>query len=397
MALDFCCGAECQVTSVVAAPAVTHWNVIGGTTPTVSTVRALSGTYAYRMNTTAALSYWQKACNPTTGTTRTLRAAFYFDTLPDVSCDLLWFTPAAGGQPRLTFRQSDSTVIVGVGVNNSTNSVAIVTGRWYIFDLSADVGGAIRVVTGRVTDLTTGVTSFVGPVTIANAASTIANWRVGLVTAVTADCHVDDIATSPLIGDFPLPRSLAVAGCIPNRDGAHSFSASTDFEYNDVTGIAPAATDVYTYLDDAIDNITDFIAATGVAAGEYIEVGFTPMPSTTNVIGVEVVSGHHSETALLNKQSIRLNDGGTEVTVVDDADFSEITLVVSSIHEATGAAGAPWTKAKVDAVLARWGSSWTAVDITPIPYLDSIRLEVAYTTRVEASTPIMSKNLHAWL
>jgi hypothetical protein len=219
------------------------------------------------------------------------------------------------------------------------------------------------------------------------AASVITAVRVGAqcsgATALTADVIWDDFITGLDNSQYPVGPGQIV-GLKPNVDGAHSFN-SGEFIYNAAGGnIDPAAEDVYTYLDHTMGSITDFINAATAAAESYIEVGFEDMPPTTFVNGVEVVSSHHAASSTANLQSMRLLDGVVEDVVFADSDFSQTGIVYFSKHYSQAPAsvdentGIGWSKAGIDGVKIRWGSSWAVADVNPDAYLDAVMLEVDF-------------------
>jgi hypothetical protein len=72
-------------------------------------------------------------------------------------------------------------------------------------------------------------------------------------------------------------------------------------------------------------------------------------------------------------------DGGTVVDVFTDVDLSQTTIVINGKQYATApSSGVAWTIAQVNAIKVRWGSSWTAVDIAPVPFIDGLLCEVDY-------------------
>jgi len=196
-------------------------------------------------------------------------------------------------------------------------------------------------------------------------------------------------------GDYPLGAGVTVRTTV-TADGTHSFNAAGDFKYNNTTNIATNATDTFTYVDDLLTGITDYIAAVAASAGEYVEWTMGSLPFTaTTINGVEVVSAHHSSGTAANKQSLRMMDGATASDVLVDADFSNTGIGYNSTHYAVApSTSGAWTQALVQALKFRWSPSFTAVLETPVPFIDGLMLEVDC---VATSTPIVSMSLQTAL
>jgi len=372
----FCCGAECGITTAGAtgSPAAPHWNAAAGTIAIDTTVPR-NGARCYKFSPAANTSYLSKAISgsPNTGAAR---FAIRFGSLPASNAIIAAFT-TSGSWCLFGFRASDSTIGITT-VSNFSNFKAgpvVSTGVWYVVDMKVDISANPWKVDCKVDGVAT------TQCTSSTAANTFVNFRIGgnadTSTTPTYDLYVDDIILSATGADYPFGRGK-VLGLSPNADGTHSFNAAGDFKYNDSTNVPTNATDVYSYLDDALNNITDFIAAAGVAASEYFEVAFADTAETADARAVEVVSAQHAAGTSANKSSLRLVDGGSTSDVYADGDFSNTTITYHTKQYATPPSGGTWTPAKINALKARWGSSFGTVDISPVPYLDGLMLEVEY-------------------
>lgn len=376
--LTFCCGAECGIVGINAAPTVArrHWTTTGTTAPTINTVLARSpGLRCYSFSPANTTSYLSQTITGSP-TTCVGRFAVRFETLPAGNAHLFSFN-TAGSWCFVAFRASDNTIGVTTSTTLATFTAGpvIEAGRWYVVDVKANIVANPWLIDFRVNG--TAYTQH----SIAIAAGTFTTFRVGgevTNTDKTHTAYIDDIAVSSTSGDYPIGHTGYIVGLSPNVDGTHNFSANTDFKYNDTTGFLSSATDVYTYLDDLLDNTTDFISCNAASNTEYIEVGFQNLPeSVASINGMEIVSAHHASSTAANKQTLRMNDGGTTADLWADADLSNTTLTTVSAHRATApSTSSAWTVAKVDAVLMRWNSSYGTIDVTPVPYLDAIMLEV---------------------
>lgn len=388
--LDFCCGAECGITVLGAASGVRHWDTQVGTAPTVETTIVRSpGLRAYRWDTTgaAASRYWGKNF---TGTDRLLRFAFRFETLPNIDTTICQVNAAAGPNGLYRYIASSQSMQPWIGALVGGTAVAIVTGRWYVVDLLYQVGtNPTRNLTAQILDTTTGVLTTQGntPSNQAFSSITLVRWGIGTdATTPTADLIIDDMGTGSTVADYPVGNGK-VAGLFMASDGAHSFNAVTDFKYNNSTNMpSTSPTDTFSYLDDPLDNITDFLACgVGIAAGEYLEWLPQSCPVVPSINGVQITESHHSAGVNANKATLRIVDGGTTVDHMTDFDVSETVLAFNTAHYATAPSGGAWTKAKIDGLKFRWGSSWGTVDVADLPYIDGLVLEVDYPVTAAAA------------
>lgn len=388
---EFCCGAECGITGIGAAPipdGTRHWKNQVGTVPTSQTTVARNGGRAYRFNPTGVageVSYLRR--DPVSSTTRWVRGYVRFGALPSTDATLIQLTTALGSSPRLTYRTATQDIIASVGTTvTGATAVPVVTGVWYRVELAADVSTG----TSEMSLTVDGVDK--GTAQLAQTATTLSEFRVGAQCAgavgLTADVYWDDIAYGANLVDYPIGAGQII-GLVPNADGTHSTNTAGDFIYGAAgANIATDATDTWSYLDHLQDTITDFLNAANAATGEYLEWSFTDLPAVASILGLEVVSAHHGASTTANLQSLRLRDGATDSDVFADIDFSQTTLCYNSKQYATApSSGVAWTKTKVDALKARWGSSWTAADVAPDAYIDAIMLEVDYVPS-SASTRI---------
>jgi hypothetical protein len=374
----FCCGAECgQVVGSAAVADLTHWDLDTGT-PVISTSvyrAAGGGIRSHQFSAAGSACDLRKTITATT--VQVARAYVYFDVLPDIACNIFGFFTASSNFVGIRYNPTGTKLEGICAAVVSTDSAVVTTGVWYRLDIRGTVSAAL-VLDSQVDGVALAQVS-------TGAATTITSYRIGLGVsgspAVTGTMYADDQETSGTSGDYPLGAGT-VTGFRPIADGAHNFEAVGDFTYDGVTGIDPAATDTYTYVDDNIDNTTDFVAASAADAGEYLEWTLGTFPVAVNAIhGITVVGGHHAAGTAVNKQSLHFLDGQTDQAVFDDADMSATTLSITGKHFATApSTAAAWTQAQVEALRLRWGSTFGATeDIVPVPYLDSLCVEVGYT------------------
>lgn len=374
---DFCCGAECVVGGAGATPApdARHFQLIGGGAFSISS-SGRNGGKAWRFAPVAGETYVQKLV--ASHTKRWFRYYIKFLTLPTANTSFWRLNLAAGNNFFLRYRQATQDMILTQGVSGTTGAtaVAVVTGVWYLVEIKCDVSANPRTAFWRVDSVDK------GSVSSAAAATTSTQYRIGSSAeseTTTCDLLIDDFLTGTDITQYPVGPG-EIVGLKVSRDGTHSFNTAGDFIYNAAGGNIPTnATDVYTYLSHDLSAISTFINGANPAAGEYIELGFQPLGEADAIHGVEVVSAHHAAGTAANLQTGRLHDGATDSDVFTDADFSNTTITTNSKHYATApSTGTAWTRALINALLFRWGSSWTTPDVSPAPYLDSVMLEVAY-------------------
>lgn len=380
----FNCGAECGIVGAGAGggTATPHWDAVGGTAPTVSTAIARNGGSAYRFNTTGAQSYLRKD-TVAAPTASVMRGYFYLASLPNIDTSLMSQITAAGGSARLLYRAATQDVIACVSTTTTgATAVAVTTGVWYRVDMKCDTA-----------DSRTCTTSIDGgsnqtATKTAQTASTASSVRIGAgcnSELVTADVYWDDFVYSATTGDYPLGAGQCI-GIFPTADGTHSYNAAADFQFDGTTNIGLGATTTWDSINHQMGSISTFLAASGPAAGEYLEWQMDDMGGVTSISGVEVVSAHHAATTSADLQTLRIVDGGTVADVFTDIDFSQTTLVYSSKHYAVApSTSTAWTKTLVDGLKFRWGSSWTTADISPVPYIDGLILEVDYVPTTDCT------------
>lgn len=399
------CGGECGLQSPgpTTSPDQRHWNTPTGTIA-LSTAITRGGGQSYRFNSSGVGARLQKNW-ATPPTINVARIALYFTSLPNIDCNIIQLAPLAGTSVVLRFINASSSITPALGTTvTGATAFPVTTGVWYIVTFRGNVAdaGGTRTATAKAKIDGTAFYTDMGTVSAVVAASTITSFRVGNAgnaEAVTCDLYIDDITVSLTPEDFPYPDGHIV-GLKPTRDGTHSFNAVTDFKYNNTTNMpSTSPTDTWTYVDNSPvdDPPADFLAISGAATSEYLEWGFESLPAAVAAIhGLNVVTGNYAQGTAVNAQTLRLVDGGSTNDVVVDGDFSFVTVGNNEKIYATAPSGGAWTKAKVDALLLRWTSSFTAADIVPVPYMSAALLEVDYNAvagAVVAIMPIMTTSI----
>jgi hypothetical protein len=385
---DFCCSAGCGIDAQGQSTGVRHWAVAGTGTVEPDAQQAVvrtPGRWAYRFNTVGASGARRLQRDFAAGTVQTARFALYFATLPNADANLAQFAAAAGANPHLRYLTAGEELSVSLGdLTVSVGRYSVTTGVWYIVEIEGDVASGTRAMVARVRqdgESDSEVTSL--SITAAIAASTLTTFKIGNAidaTANEADVYFTDIVHSSTDGDYPLGDGKGIA-LRPNADGTHNVGATTSFLYDNATELpSTTPTDTYTYVDDTLDNITDFMAAAGVNEEEFLEWELEDLPEADSINGAEVVVAYHSSaTTASNTSTLRIVDSGTQDDVFTDLDASETSLTHYSKHYATApSTDAAWTSTQLDDLLVRWGASWTAVDLDPVPFLDAVAVEVDY-------------------
>lgn len=400
----FICGAECACNFAgTSSPAVEHWN-LPGTAPTISTTTvnsAQGGVRSFRCQGSAStggvLNHAFAAAVASPATT-VGRFYVYFATLPNADTWLLEISGTAR-VGSVQFESSDNSIRAGGATLSTTaaSGVVVTTGQWYRVDFKVVFNTTITVdvqVNG------TAATQY----TVAGGADSATNVQIGCYSSgnFTGDAFIDDLIVSGTSGDFPIGAG-GVAGLYPSGDGAHSYSATTDFLDGGTAQAALAASgsEVDTWLSlrskadgglsSTVDNSNFVTNATG-ATTEYLRWNFENLPSgATSVNGVASVSTHHAASTTGNTQAMKIIDvsSGTdpEITVLGTfsgspantaatgVDLSDTTIICVYKCAATGETTGAWTVANVNDL----GVHWSSTDVTPDAYIDGICLECSVT------------------
>lgn len=375
VAVFFCCGAECGIVATGAANIQRHWNTVTGA-PTAITTQAHSGgglrSYQFASSAGAEVSFDKTyTANQITG-----RLAIRFDsTLP--TADMAFVYMIGAQDMSIRYRSSDSKLVVidELGVTAATGPV-VTTNTWYVIDWAYNI--SVSANTGSFA--VNGTSYTCSPTTTSTGTYTtlIIGANANAVTTGHGTIQIDDIFIDNSASAFPLGDGYIV-GLSPTGDGTHSFNLNTDFKYENTTNIATNATDTWTHVDDVpMTGITDFIAAAGAAAGEYVEWTFTNS-QTGSARAVECVMAAHSASTTANKQSLRMYISTSFQTPFTDVDYSDSSIDYGTSQlGATAPDGTAWNSTAFSGLRARWGSSWTTVDISPVPFIDALMLEAEY-------------------
>jgi hypothetical protein len=388
----FCCGAECNIAVVGAAvPAghETHWTPIAPGFISIDHALVRSGLASFRITHTTNSAYLQRAIvgAPTEGVAR---FAIYFTTLPSVDTRLAAFIPAAGSFVSLRYEVTGNQLVGAFGATGvATTPYPIVTGRWYVVDMKAEVGSGNRLVAVQIMDDLTGVVTDLGSQTTAVAASTISTFRLGSSVSSeipTVDMYYDDVILSVTLADYPIGDGQVLAFS-PARDGTHNVGVSGNFKINNATNITGAETNLWEELAEAdLTSAADYLTQNVAAGTEYLEVrppaelGVVLTPRCLTVLSVlENIS-----LTTPNNVTLKMLSGANTDNLVNNASLGSASHIYFSKTFGTLPGGAELSKNGLEDLLFRFGFS---TDVDPIPVLHSIMLEVEYPpSQVEAAS-----------
>lgn len=397
----FICGAECGLATTGTAPpagTVRHWAAVAGA-PTVVTSgpTPMLSDRCYRFNPTAATSvmshtYATAIASPsvTVG-----RFDLYIATMPAGVVQIVE-TQGTTAQGAVYLDGINSRIIGGrTGVTGSGFQAPVTTGVWYRVEFR-HTNGATFAADTQVDGVSTTQYS------VASAASASTSFTIGVLTADTCNIYIDNLTISGTSGDYPIGAGV-VAGLYPAADGAHNYSANTDFLDGGTAQAllqATAANEHDTFLSlrskidgglsTTIDN-ANFVTDSAGLTTEYLRWYFENVPGdAASINGVASVSTHHAATATANAQTMKLIDvsaapapemnvlgtwSGTPAnTAATGVDLSETTIVTVYKCAATAVTTGAWTVANVNDLGVQWG----ATDVSPAAYIDGICLEVDY-------------------
>jgi hypothetical protein len=374
----FCCGAECGDVTAGATGGVLHWNANTGTLTADTVTFHGTGLRSYKFSPAGAVSNLTKnLASPTVGV---VRCYIRFNSLPAASTNLMAFV-TSGSFAFFNYNQATNKFRVAVTGNGATGAdvgPALNANQWYRVDFRADVSANPWKLDTKIDGSTE--TQFTNGL----AATTFSSFKIGglIDTSIgtpTLTVYIDEIILSTTGADWPIGAGQII-GLSPAADGTHVFNASTDFQYQTGVGVAVGATDTWNHVKSVpLTQITTFMAVTGAANTEYLEWTFGATGTDVGSInGVEVVASNFASGTSASKQTLRVNDGGTTNDVYTDLSAAHTAIGYSTKQYATAPTGGAWTKAKVDALRARWNSSYGTVDESPVPRIAGVMFEVDY-------------------
>lgn len=356
-----------------------HWTTVTGTVTADTTIKR-SGANSYKFAAAGAASNLLRILPNNSQTRLVVRVAFYFESLPSSNCSILAAT-SANNWFFLGFLTATSQLCVSTfsdlsAAHAQSSAKAINAGQWYVVDLYFDTTANPAFIDWRIDAVEQ--TRLYDAITLPS--QVFNNFKVGAIVDTgaglpTYNLYVDDIAYSTDPFEYPIGLGQ-ILGISPAADGTHVFDTAGDFNKDNTTNVALGATDTWQWIDNALNAITTFLGVPAALSTEYLEWTFASLnvPVLSQVLGVEVVSSHHSAATQANLQLLQLLDGITLSSVLSTQDFSDTTIGFNSTHYATRLTGEPWNVGAVNALRARW---YGTADESPVPFIDGLMLEVA--------------------
>ena len=396
MALILACGAECGIVGAGAASStVRHWSTVTGA-PTIDLTNPRSGSKAF--------SFAAAATNPSFGfnvaASQTVGyARLYLRTSNATpSSDIILLLGNITTSSNFTlYLRTTGTLEASFGGNAPQNYGTLTANTWYGVELEVDLRANPLLVRWRVWTAGGGWVSQTN-VSRAVAADTFSTsgWQLGIASGPTSGTTIlmDDVLLG--IGttqgeDYSTSASKGgkVLRYLPTADGTHSAFTLGDFKDTAGTNLANSATTIYQLVDDDDQqSISDYVQQAVAGAGKYVQFLFADEGTETQARVVGVTSTHHSASTASNEMHLRVSDDGTNWTNVwgdwsaTGADTSDTTAHYLYKILTTKPSGGAWTQSAVNGMRVQWGNS---DDVSPVPYLDSVSIEVEWT-EVTATT-----------
>jgi hypothetical protein len=397
----FCCGFGCGTFRTGSQSTYYHWEKAANNTAheaclTFDSTLKRTGNYSLRFNQTAqevqaVCSQFLTGYYPPYFQKYIVRIYLRFRTLPTSDTFLMFVSQASNSfTVGLAFKQSDSKLYAALSSNFTPSTfgasgAAVTTDVWYRIDLKIDFASGAKVVDAQVDGVA------LGGVTSSSTATDGLRFRLGSPTAITADFNFADCVISQTLADYPWGAGI-VRTFIPRCDGVHNTGTSGTFRKGSgsgtiITNSTPDAFDLIDEipLDDATPDTLDAIAQTLAGSTNYTEHRFGPIASenhpTVAPRAVEVLATYHQGGTGSGNSTIKLNDNGTENTVLATGQNSGVTTIRTARKHykdpPSGLGG--W---KVDGqsgnfkqLKLRFGYS---SDANPIQYLDGIIVEAEF-------------------
>jgi hypothetical protein len=387
MAIIHCCGAECGIAVVGSlgnGTAEAHWGSINGT-PTIETTVVRSGSRSFAFAAAATLPYVSKSWTAD----NVGYARLYFMVTNATPSSPVNFVEMSISGNNGYFSITTAGVLQYLYSTTVDYNGTLVANEWYGLEFQVDGTGSNYAIDWRVWRASTGwVDQTQGS---AGSCDTWSGFDFGIMTGPTSNftIYMDDIVigksaladedwsdTTPKAGEVKIYR--------PNADGTHSFSTSGNFRYNNVTGFAQTATNVWTYLDEyPMTQTASFISQNTSSSGltKYCEVVFSDESTLTNVQGVMAVCAARASATQACEMNLRYSDNGTNWTNLfgnwgaTGRDVSETSNGYLAYGLVAPPSGGSWTQTKVNGLRMQFGMS---DDISPVPYVVGLAFEVAW-------------------
>jgi len=392
------CGAECGVnaigTNLLAGGGIRHVSTLGAAT-TIQTgggkTRGSWSRRSWKFSPAASITdTWAHTFKTNIGSPGVLVGRFYimFDTLPNAIHTIVSEPNGLGG---IRFEPTGNvlTAWAGSATTVRAGSYAVTTGVWYRIGFritrgtTASTEWSVAVADGTTVAQTTATKTGQAAAGIAGVNFGHNAAGQGASVAATATYYIDDMVFSGATTtntDYPIGSGQGIA-LGPNADGTHSFTDG-DFAWPDAASTHFVGDNsAWMFVKSVAGNglvstVDNFISQVVVRSAGYVELQFEDLPNTGVVNGLVVVSEHHGSTTGGHTQSLRMRLATGEQVLLGATDASDLTVSYNSAPWGVDfETGLPWTKARIDDVLARWGYSG---DVIGNPILDGICLEIDY-------------------
>ncbi len=403
MAILFVCGAECRIAGQGSINFQTgslrrHWTAAqsSGGAPTIDTSVFRSGTASIRFP--AGPSHLTSS-NAVDNSVHYFRGYFRLsDATPSASTDINRIGHSASGASLRVTSGGVLQMALDGGLGTLDYSGTLVADEWYGVEMQADYRANPYLVDWRIWRASTG---WVDQTQMSYAfipGTAKESCRIGWQDTVTGQLWWDDVVwgsgttidedwsdTTPKGGEVKIIR--------PTADGAHSFSASGNFKYENTTNFAQSATDVWSHLDAAdMTQTAEYISQNVTSSGvtKYCRVTFPNESTYTDVQGVMPIAAVFSAGTQANEMNARMSDDGSTWTNLfgnwgaTGHDVSDTTPGFAVLLGFTPPSGGSWTKTKVDGLEFEFGMS---DDISPVPFVSGLAFEVAWLELVAERVP----------
>jgi hypothetical protein len=259
-----------------------------------------------------------------------------------------------------------------VDTGTAVSGPTINTGQWYRIDARFDLTRNPTLISWQVD----GVDQ--SSATLAQAATTINSYRLGVSTATAATLTgwIDDAIISTTASDYPIGPGYSKI-FTPNGKGTHvpGAGAFQDDTAAAITDAGDAAGQSWLRIDEQPPNATDFIAQTTADSTGYLEYALTDSSEGNAPNSVSVWFASHATTAANCDISVKTNDNGTITAGSTNTMALTSEFYSREVLARRPSTGLAWTEDAVSSLLLRAGY---AVDATPDPCIDAVWVEVDY-------------------
>lgn len=278
-----------------------------------------------------------------------------------------------------------------VGAVEFTGTNALTVNTWYRLDVKSD--SATDVWSVQVTDASGTVMESVTDDAYGTAVGNAGSLLIGNIDAATMTVHVDDVAVSATMADFPLGAGYGGA-LLP----ASLTLASSGVFVQNATATAIGTGDS-TLIDDVpMDETTSFIRQTtgsSTQPGGSTKVNFVNASADT-IQGVRAMVAYGAASTASNAWRMWVAANGVDTYLHGSSSTQPAIAAVGPVYAAVMVAngGVAWTDAMLDALQIFFGTGG-GTDVNPVPRFNNALLEVDYAEAVAARPPLPRVSLQA--